>query len=155
MHQYSFDVGISHYMSGLYCLKLDHFQTRAESIYFFISINSQFTILIKAFANPKWILTNPMWNCTFCQAWGESRRRPCRLPTPELQFQNSFQGVMADKKSSHWYIDSFADISIVWCLCWYWWFCVVEKMKLPVAMWKWAMAMWKLAMAMWKLAIAM
>ena len=39
--------------------------------------------------NPKWNLTNPTWNCTFCQAWGESKRRLCRLPTPaKLKFQN-------------------------------------------------------------------
>ena len=47
MHQYSFDVGISHYMSGLYCLKLDHFQTRAESIYILIYINSHFKVFAK------------------------------------------------------------------------------------------------------------
>ena len=34
-------------------------------------------------------LTNPMWNCTFCQAWGESRRRQCHRPRPALQFQHS------------------------------------------------------------------
>ena len=40
-------VGISHYMSGLYCFKLDHFQTRAESIYILIYINSHFKVFAK------------------------------------------------------------------------------------------------------------
>ena len=51
-------VGISHYMSGLYCFKLDHFQTRAESIYFLITsphistFQPRLPILIFAIASP-------------------------------------------------------------------------------------------------------
>ena len=40
LHQYSSEVWISHYMSGLYCLKLDHFQMWAESKDILISIYS-------------------------------------------------------------------------------------------------------------------
>ena len=51
-------VGISHYMSGLYCFKLDHFQTRAESIYFLITsphistFQPRLPIFIFAIASP-------------------------------------------------------------------------------------------------------
>ena len=51
-------VGIFHYMSGLYCFKLDHFQTRAESIYFLITsphistFQPRLPIFIFAIASP-------------------------------------------------------------------------------------------------------